>query len=246
MPVSPEDVFFEIHRGLPREAPGGEEHTLRAWSMLPPLDRPLVLDMGCGPGSSACVLAAHTGARVVGCDFHRPFLPEMLARADGGRVHAVHGSMFAPPFADGTFDVFWAEGSIYTAGWEPGLRMARGLVRPGGFLALSECCWLRPNPPAEIAAFWAGGYPGMTTVSRNLAVAERLGLISLGHFLLPPEAWLEAYYQPVGERIAVLRGQHAGDLDALAVLDAEEEEIRLYEKYHAWYGYVFFVFAAPG
>ena len=45
-----DDIFFEIHQGLPREGPGRNEYTKKAFEMLPRLDNPRILDIGCGTG----------------------------------------------------------------------------------------------------------------------------------------------------------------------------------------------------
>lgn len=44
-------IFWEICSGLPREGPGDNQSTRRAYSMLKKLPKNLrVLDIGCGPG----------------------------------------------------------------------------------------------------------------------------------------------------------------------------------------------------
>ena len=48
-----DDIFFEIHQGLPREGPGRNEYTRKAFEMLPKLDNPRILDIGCGSGLMA-------------------------------------------------------------------------------------------------------------------------------------------------------------------------------------------------
>ncbi len=47
----PGDIFFEIHEGLPRQGPGRNRYTRQAYRMLPRLDKPRILDIGCGSGA---------------------------------------------------------------------------------------------------------------------------------------------------------------------------------------------------
>jgi len=60
------EIFFEIHRDNPREGPGSFEATRKAYSALSSLpDKPVILDIGCGPGFSRfleCSLSGHTGS----------------------------------------------------------------------------------------------------------------------------------------------------------------------------------------
>jgi hypothetical protein len=67
IPNRAEEIFFEIHRDNPREEPGNFEATRKAYSALSNLpDKPVILDIGCGPGSIRlleCGLSCHTGSR---------------------------------------------------------------------------------------------------------------------------------------------------------------------------------------
>lgn len=53
-----EEIFFEIHRDNPREGPGSFKATRNAYSALSNLpDKPIILDIGCGPGQQTMDLA---------------------------------------------------------------------------------------------------------------------------------------------------------------------------------------------
>ena len=120
------EIFFEIHRDLPREAPGSDACTARALSMIPALpDDPRILDIGCGPGAQTLVLARQTGGRVTAIDTHQPFLDDLARRAERAgltsRVHPQLGDMTALDFEEASFDVIWSEGAIYIMGLREGL-----------------------------------------------------------------------------------------------------------------------------
>jgi len=103
------DLFFEIHRDLPREGPGRDSYTERAFRMLPPIDSPRILDIGCGPGAPTMTLARLSGGEVVGIDVHQQYLDQLQARIDAegvaDRVRAVNRSMFDLDFPDSSFDI---------------------------------------------------------------------------------------------------------------------------------------------
>jgi SAM-dependent methyltransferase len=239
------EIFWQVHRDLPREAPGSDGSTLRALSMLPGLPASArILDIGCGPGAQTVALARATHADVTAADTHQPFLDDLARRAAQAGVaelvHPLNASMFDLTF-DQPFDLLWSEGAIYIIGFERGLREWRKLLNPSGFLVVTEISWLKSNPPEAARKFWGEAYPGMATVDENLAHLSVAGYRSLGHFTLPESDWWDNYYQPMAARIESLRKKYPNNPEAQAILDLEYAEIELYRQYSDWYGYVFYV-----
>jgi SAM-dependent methyltransferase len=243
------EVFFEIHSGLPREAPGDEASTLAALARVPALAADSwTLDLGCGPGPATILLARHTAGRVVALELHRPFLHEVLDRSRGAgvdsRVEVVHADMESPPFAPSTFDLVWSEGALYSVGLGRGLGIVRDLLKPGGHLVFSDVVWLTDKPPEEARSWWEGEYPDIAPVGANLHRIREAGFVVLHHFTLPDEAWW-AYYRPVEARLEKLRSRHAGDPTALEVLDEAQVEVDMYRRHGRSYGYEMFVCRKP-
>ena len=241
-------LFFEIHRNMNREAPGDDASTLRALALCAELPRvPRILDVGCGPGAQTILLARQTGGWVTALDNHPPFLDELHHRAVtaslDGKIERCLGSMSSMTFAPRSFDLIWSEGAIYIMGFEQGLRAWQRLLKPRGYMAVSELTWLTSERPKAAAEFWQQGYPAMQDVAGNLKLIEQAGLKPVGHFALQASAWWD-YYGPIEKRIAELRTKYAGKPEAIAELDAEQEEIEMYRNHGDSYGYVFYVMRA--
>jgi len=239
------DIFFEIHQNLPREGPGRNKYTRKAFQMLPELDRPLILDVGCGPGGPTLELARLSQGDVIGLDIHQPYLDEFTKKIEqaglSDRVKALNCSLFEMDFPDESFDIIWAEGSIFIIGFERGLKEWRRFIKPNGFLVVHEMTWLRPDPPQEIYDYWKEIYPDIRTVPENLEQIPCCGYDLIGHFTLPEDAWWTEYYGPLEVRIRELRKKYVDDSEALVVLEKEQREIDMFKKYHKWYGSVFYV-----
>ena len=76
------EVFFEIHSGLHREAPGDSGSTEKAFSMMAGLAaHPVVTDIGCGPGGQTLDIARLSGGQIIGVDMNMPYLIELKRRA---------------------------------------------------------------------------------------------------------------------------------------------------------------------
>lgn len=239
------EIFWQVHRDLPREAPGSDTSTLRALSMLLDLPAaPRILDIACGPGAQTVALARATNGDLTAIDTHQPFLDDLTRRAAQAgvseRIHQLQASMFELDF-DQPFDLLWSEGAIYIIGFERGLREWRRLLRPGGFIAVTEISWLKPDPPEAAHKFWGEAYPDMASVEGNLARLSAAGYRSLGHFTLPESDWWENYYYPMAARIETLRQTYCDNPEAQTVLDSEYAEIELYRQFSDSYGYVFYL-----
>ena len=146
------DLFFEIHSGLPREGPGSNASTRRAFALMTALPaQAAILDVGCGPGMQTLELASLTDGKVTAVDTHQPYLDELCRQArDRGlshRIETINRSMQELGLEDASFDAIWSEGAIYVMGFENGLRAWRRLHKPGGYIAVSELAWLKPEPP---------------------------------------------------------------------------------------------------
>jgi ubiquinone/menaquinone biosynthesis C-methylase UbiE len=244
----PQAVFYAAFDGLERLAPGSDATTLRALERVQRIVEPRrILDIGCGSGAQTLVLARNTAAEIVAVDSHAPFLTALMdrARAAGvaARVQTCAASMaeLRKRFSEDTFDVLWAEGSIYVIGFDRGLTEWRGLLNTGGVLACSEAAWLTESPSEDVRVFWSKEYPAMRGVNDNIVAAQRLGYECVDHFVLPASDWLESYYGPLERQLAKLRVKYAGDAAAEGVLDMSQAEIDLYRRAGREYGYVFYL-----
>ena len=236
------EIFWEIHKDLPKESPGGNEYTRQAWQMLPKLCQPRILDIGCGPGAQTLELARLTDGQITAIDIHQPFLDRLQSQANAlglfEQITCLNQSLFDLSFPEATFDLLWAEGSIYLIGLEKGLKQWRSLIKPGGFLVISELVWLQSQPPKTIQDFWQQNYPGMKTLEELLNLIPECGYNVIGHFTLPEKAWWN-YYLPLSARINDLCNIYQDNPEALTVIKNEEREIEMYSNYHDYYGYEF-------
>ncbi|WP_309141856.1 bifunctional class I SAM-dependent methyltransferase/N-acetyltransferase [Streptomyces griseicoloratus] len=219
------EALLALHHGLPRQGPGSDTTTRRMLELAGPLpDHPRVLDAGCGPGRSALLLAEEAGAHVTAVDLHQPYLDGLAAEAArrglGDRVTVVNCSMDRLPQPEHSFDVIWAEGSVYTVGFDVALRAWRRLLAPGGVLVVTELEWTVPSPAAPVRAYWDAAYP-LRTHAENTAAAQAAGYRVVAHWPLPESDWWDEYYTPLTRRMARADARRPGMPEALAAHRAE-------------------------
>lgn len=239
-------LFLEVFEALPRQGPGGREHTARALALcrgLPP--SPRVLDLGCGVGAQTLHLAELTPGPIVAVDLHAPSIERLTAtlaeRGLSDRVRATVADMARPDQPPGSFDLIWSEGALYNLGIEKAVRICSGLLRPGGNVAFTDAVWRTPRPSPEVKATFDAGYPSMGRAEDVVAILEGCGFDLLGRFTLPDEAWWSDFYTPMLRQIEMLRVRYADDPEATAILDQLAQEPELHRRHSDEYAYEFFV-----
>ena len=73
------------------------------------------------------------------------------------------------------------------------------------------------------------------------ATIDESGYVIEEQFIVPEDAWLKNYYEPIAERLKILDAQYGDDEVYNKAATAEREEAYLYRKYKDYYGYVFYV-----
>ena len=239
-----DSLFFELFEALPRQAPGSVRATLRALSSVtlppPPMS---ILDIGCGAGAQTITLARHCAGHIVAVDNHQPFLNTLAARAAAAELRATvdcrNADMRALAFPDGSFDLVWAEGSIYIMGFEAGLKMIRPFLRKGGYAVFSDMVWLTDTPPPEAVEFFATEYPAMMRSADIRSLVAAAGYALVDSFPVGVEDHWKTYYEPMQEQVNLIRAAHRNDPPAQELCDTLQHEIDVYASCSSAFGYVF-------
>ncbi|MGQ0842972.1 MAG: class I SAM-dependent methyltransferase [Sporichthyaceae bacterium] len=237
------DPIGLMFAGMPKLGPGADEYTRHALNLLPRRDFEVVVDAGCGAGRTTLVLAAELQTPIHAVDAHQPFLDDLMYLAGQAGVR----QWIRPRCMDmGTIaevipriDLLWSEGAAYSIGFANALTSWAESVVPGGFVAVTELCWLREDPDPAAVQFFAATYPDMGSVPDVLLGAERAGYLVLDHFTLPREAWVDGYYEVLRPRAEMFLEHDDAAVRELAALTVAE--IDLFDRAEGSYGYEFLV-----
>lgn len=248
------DFFIELYGTLPKNGPGSTESSLRALNSIKNLKSvKRVLDLGCGKGRQTVFLAQNTEAEIIALDILDEVI-ELLNKnlKDNGvesRVEVVKGSMEDLSFLKEKQDLIWLESSIYNIGLEKGLKYFKDFLAEDGYLAISEAIWFTKERPKEIEDFWMNMYPAITGLEENIRIIESCGYELVNHFTQPDSDWIEGFYDVLSKRVdeyyakgvdnsikSEVFGLSQGEILAMA-----KHEIDMFQKYHEYYGYEFFI-----
>jgi len=217
-----EEAILQIDKDLLRE--GLSKYTRKAFHMLPELDKPRILDVGCGSGVPTMELARLSNGQIIGLDVNQPSLDRLTRKIEkagiSNRVKVMECSIFDMEFPNESFDVIWAEGSIHVVSFERGLQEWKQFLKPNGFLVVHD---------------------EKGNISEKLEQTSSCGYELLEYFTIDEDTWWDEYYEPLEKRINEIRTKHANDPKALAVLDEEQQEIDMFKKNPGRYCSVFFI-----
>ena len=237
-------LLIDLHKNATHQGPGGDAETELALD-LAMIDQsaPLKLaDIGCGTGASTLLLAQLLNkAHITAVDFLPEFLDVLENKAENmglsNRITTLSSSMDALPFAEEEFDLIWSEGAIYNMGFEKGVKDWHRFLKPGGVLVVSEITWITDNRPKEIQSYWEKEYPEIDVASAKISILEKHGYSPIGYFVLPEHCWLDNYYYPLQQSFKDFLDRNGNSNEARKIVDAEKQEIEMYEKYKAYYSY---------
>ena len=239
-------LICEYFSSIERQGPGSPEVTIKALSFIEGLsDESRIADLGCGTGGQTMVLAQHVPGQITGIDLFPDFITKFSQNAVNSnlqdRVTGVVGSMDNLPFQEKELDLIWSEGAIYNIGFERGLQEWKNFLKIGGYIAVTEASWFTDERPDEINQFWMDAYPEIDTIPNKVSQMQKAGYIPVASFILPENCWIEHFYQPqVSAQDSFLK-KYAGNSFAEELVANQRHEAQLYQKYKAYYGYVFYI-----
>jgi ubiquinone/menaquinone biosynthesis C-methylase UbiE len=189
------------------------KYTRKTFLRLPHLEKPRILDIGCGSGVPTLELAKLSDGEVIGIDIDQSCLDELNRKikeeALSNRVKAINLSVFEMKFPDETFDVVWSEGVISKVGFERGLKEWRRLLKHNGYLVIHY----QVNYAADsLSRIPQNGYRLVDTVS------------------LPADAWWTEFYEPLEEKMGTLLHKYENSADALKLLKQFQSEMDMVKK----------------
>jgi ubiquinone/menaquinone biosynthesis C-methylase UbiE len=181
--------------------------------MLPKLDKPRILDIGCGSGVPTMELARLGQGEVIGIDIDQPALDKLTKKIReagfSNRVQAVNCSILDMIFPDESFDIIWSEGSIFVIGFKRGIQEWKRFLKPNGFMVIHD---------------------EKGNVEEKLEQISKCGYKLLGHFILSEDTWWTEYFAPLEKLIAKSQTSYTDDPHTLEELNQAQRELKMFKN----------------
>jgi ubiquinone/menaquinone biosynthesis C-methylase UbiE len=201
------------------------KYTKKAFRTLPHLDKPRILDVGCGSGTPTIELANASHGEIIGIDIDPAPLKKLNQKiADQGlapRVKAINTSLLSLDFPEESFDLIWAEGVLGHIGYQKSLKASHRLLKPAGFLVNHDA----------VSQF--------DPLAKESAKLARYGFTLYRTFPLPEGAWWIEFYAPLERWMNQLEGPP--DAASRALFEQYRREIAMVKKNPTAFDCAFYV-----
>lgn len=200
------------------------KYTRKAFHQIPRLSKPHILDVGCGSGVPTVELAKLSQGIITGLDIDEKALNRLENRAKmhnmTNQVRTVTGSLRDMQFAEESFDIIWAEGSIAVIGFKQGLLSWKRYLKPGGYLVVHD---------------EAGN------INQKTNQIKACGYELIEYFELNNEVWWNEYYVPFRDAVQQLKKQEPKDPKLVKDLEQAQREIDGYQVHPERYRSAYFI-----
>ena len=239
-------LICEYFSNFNRQGPGSPEMTIKALGFIDKLTKKSkIADIGCGTGGQTITLAQNITGNITGVDIFPDFINIFNNNAKNknlqGRVNGIVGSMDSLPFQNEELDLIWSEGAIYNIGFGRGFNEWRKYLKKGGIMAVTEASWFTEKRPSEIENYWIHHYPGITTIANCVSIMQKSGYIPVSVFTLPENCWTDNYFAPQVPVCEKFLKKYKGNRAVEEFIEGNRIEMKMYEKYKEFYGYVFYI-----
>ena len=234
--------FYMAYRNLDRMSPGSDDTTMKAIEKIGiDSDGELnILDIGCGVGSATVLLADRfKNSTVEAVDLFRHYLDVLDERIEENnlneRVFSYKMDMRDLDFANGEFDIVFSEASIEIIGFGEGLKEWKRLLKPNGYLVVSDLSWIR-KPSSESVRFWKSIYDEVDTIENKISQIADEGYEFIDYIIVPKEDW-KGYHDKLERNLNLLKS----DKSAKTFVSQLKKQIDFYSKKGDEYSYVFYI-----
>lgn len=208
--------YFEIKDNCRK---GLLKYFLKAISVIPKIEKPLILDVGCGSGVPTLALAKYFNGNITAVDSDNKsviWLVEKVKKSNlSNRITVINNSFLNMNFEKNLFDIIVAEGFLNVIGFEQGfLEIIKYLKTNGYFLIHDEF----KNHKKKIEFI----------ESKNCKVIDS--------FKLDAQIWWDEYYKQLEIAISYLK-----DKELLKLFKSDLHEIELYKQDSSFFRSCYYV-----
>jgi ubiquinone/menaquinone biosynthesis C-methylase UbiE len=199
--VDPEEIKDTCRKGLLK-------YLIKAVSVITPVEKPLILDMGCGSGVPAVALSDIYNGIIYAVDSNKIVLSRLEEKIKqlhlSDRIITINSSVLDMPFPEIKFDIVIAEGVLHAIGYENGLSFIYRNIKENGYAVIHD----EYSNHAEITK-----------------IIKRNNYALIESFKLDEKVWWNDYYNCLEKKISSYH-----DRNSSVLFKSELQEIELFKR----------------
>ena len=188
------------------------KYSRKAFEFIPKINKPHILDLGCGTGSVTLELAGLSNGDIKGIDIDQEALDVLNQKIKQkgliNRVKTFNQSLLDTKFADETFDILWEEGVIHLVDFEKAMTECNRILKVNGYMVTGE------------ANSWA---------DKKIDQYSKFGFKVVKQIPWAEQCWWKEYYAPLEEKINNLRDKY-DKVDKIKEIKQHIREIEMVKK----------------
>jgi ubiquinone/menaquinone biosynthesis C-methylase UbiE len=160
------------------------KHIREAFKLLPEMEKPKVLDLGCGSGLISIELASLTDGEIIGIDIDEVLLErfnkKLKLKRLANRISIKNMDLLKNDFPDNFFDLIWEEGVVHIIGIKKSIRACHRILKNGGYLVLGQV---------------------ISVMNKNQDLIVKSGFELIHQLKWPEGCWWIEFYEPLEKEI---------------------------------------------
>ena len=195
------------------------KYLLKAISIIPEIESPLIMDVGCGSGVPTLALADNFKGTITAVDFDTKSINRLEEKVKelnlSNRITLLNCSLFDMEFEESLFDIILAEGFLNVVGFQKGFSKIIKLLKRNGFFIIHD---------------------ELRNHNKKTEFIESNNCKILDSFRLYEHVWWNNYYKCLDKEIS----SH-NDKDFLKLFKTDLYEIELFKQDPSQFNSVYYV-----
>ena len=159
-----------------------------AFQLLPKMEKPRILDLGCGSGQPTIELAKLTNGDIIAIDIDQALLDKLNEKIKIrnliNRITTTRMDFLKNEFPDKYFDLIWEAGVVQIIGFKESFKECHRILKDGGYLVLGQA---------------------IKTIDKHIDFLSKSGFELIKQLNWPKGCWWTDYYEPLERKIKDIR-----------------------------------------
>jgi len=189
------------------------KYTRKAFETIPVIEKPSILDLGCGTGVPTLEMARLTEGKIIAVDTDREcvdWLKEKIKRQNyQDRISVIRKSVLRIDIPEDSFDIILAEGLFNVIGFEKALSRFVKLLKPNGYFMIHDDFRYR---------------------AKKQKIIEKYKLLLVKSFVLDETVWWNEYCSCLQKKIEEFAKEWGKRVNTNRLFRREKTELEMYRK----------------